>query len=489
MFRFFICLFTNVLRFRLVLQKRNCRPFSANDGQMTGENSMYSSALAVKPVWFNHKFMKKILLYVLGTGLIMILWAGVVFLGTVNGWLHKPIAAQKTSHSFLTAVEKEIDKQFVGNFAMAIIKDGVVEYEKFQSVGKPVDRNTVFQVASLSKWISAFGIMKLVEDGKLDLDTPVSKYLTRWQLPPGEFNNEEVTVRRLLSHTAGLTDGLGYSGFEAGTRVQSLEQSLTQASDADRGIRGAVRVGIKPGSEFNYSGGGYTLLQLLVEEVSDQSFGFYMKQFVLEPLGMLHSTYVWDESSAYPLAEFYNSDSTKAKHYRYTSLAATSLYTSLADLELFFQAHREGNNNEPIGRNILKPETVKMMRKPHAQEMGIDIWGLGTVLYAPADGHDFIIGHDGKSNPPINTAVRLNPETGDGIIILETGNPIVATKLASEWVFWKTGKVDLFLFPMLIKGMVWTIGIGWVVIIVIAIVLSMVGKASTERSLNYFSEV
>ena len=103
--------------------------------------------------------------------------------------------------------------------------------------------------------------------------------------------------------------------------------------------------------------------------------------------------------------------------------------------------------------------------------MGVDIWGLGTVLYATTAGNDFIIGHDGKSTPPINTAVRLNPETGDGIIILETGNPALATKLASEWVFWKVGKVDTFLFPMLIDGMLWTIGIGWVVIIVSTVLL------------------
>jgi len=420
--------------------------------------------------------MKNILFYILGTVLMMIVWAGVVFIGTVDGWFHKPIAKQNSSQSFLTAVETEIDKQFVGNFAMATFRNGTVEYEKFYSAGKPVDRNTVFQVSSLSKWISAFGIMKLVEDGKLDLDTPVSKYLTRWQLPPSEFNNEEVTVRRLLSHTAGLTDGLGYSGFETVTQIQSVEQSLTKAADADAGVSGAVSVGIKPGSEFKYSGGGYTLLQLLVEEVSGQLFNSYMKESVFGPLGMIHSSYNWDDSSSYLLAEFYNRDSTRSKHYRYTALAATSLYTSLSDLELFFQTHLEGKNREPIGRNVVKQETVKMMREPHGQSMGVDIWGLGTVLYATTDDNDFIIGHDGKSTPPINTAIRLNPETGDGIIILETGNPTVATKLASEWVFWKTGKVDTFLFPMLIDGLVWTIGIGWAVIIVITIIFSVVRR-------------
>lgn len=426
--------------------------------------------------------MKKILLYILSAVLLMIVWGALAFTGTVNGWFHQPIAKQNNSGSFRDAVETEIDKQFVGNFAMAIIKDGVVEYEKFHSAGRPVDKNTVFQGSSLSKWISAFGIMKLVEDGKLNLDAPVSRYLTRWQLPPSEFNNQEVTVRRLLSHTAGLTDGLGYSGFETGTPIPPIEQSLTKAPDADEGVSGAVRVGIKPGSKFKYSGGGYTLLQLLVEEVSGQSFASYMKESVFEPLGMTHSTYVWSDSSTYLLAEFYNKDGTKAKHYRYTSLAATSLYTSLSDLELFFQAHLEGTNGEPIGRNVLKPHTIKMMREPHAQSMGADIWGLGTVLFALTDNDDFIIGHDGKSTPPINTAVRLNPETGYGIIILETGHPIIATKLASEWVFWKTGKVDIFLFQMLTGGLVKTIGIGWAVIIGTTIIFGIVRRQRVKTS-------
>lgn len=417
--------------------------------------------------------MKRTLLHILWAILLMLLWAGITLFGTVDGWFHQPIAKSNTAASFRDAVEVEVNKQFVGNVAMAIMKDGTVAYEKFHSAGKAVDRNTVFQVASLSKWVSAVGIMKLVEDGKLDLDAPVGKYLTRWQLPPSEFNNNEVTVRRLLSHTAGLTDGLGYSGFEAVTSVQSLERSLTKASDADEGISGEVRVGIKPGSEFKYSGGGYTLLQLLVEEVSGQSFASYMNENIFVPFNMRHSSYVWEDSSDFSLAEFYNSDGSKAAHYRYTSLAATSLYTCLADLELLFQAFLKGKNNEPIGRNVLKPETLATMREPHGKSMGVDIWGLGTVLYATTDGNDFIIGHDGKSTPPINTAVRLNPETGDGIIILETGHPIIATKLASEWVFWKTGKVDTFLFPMLSNGMTRAIGLGWIVILVSTIVLTV----------------
>jgi CubicO group peptidase (beta-lactamase class C family) len=417
--------------------------------------------------------MKRTLNYVLFIVLPMILWAVIIFFGTLNGWWHKPITEQNESEAYINAVKEELNKQFVGNFALAVIEGGVIKYEEFHTVGKPVNRNTIFQVASLSKWVSAFGVMKLIEEGKLDLDIPVSKYLTRWQLPVSEFNNEEVTVRRLLSHTAGLTDGLGYSGFEPGVPTQTLEESLTKALDADEGISGAVQVGIEPGSEFKYSGGGYTLLQLLVEEVSGQSFASFMKERIFEPLDMTHSSYTWEDSSVFKLAEFYNSDGTEAIHFSYTSLAATSLYTSLNDLEIFFQVFLKGSNNQPIGRNVLKPETLKMMRVPHGRTMGMNIWGLGTILYATTENDDFIIGHDGRSTPPINTAIRLNPETGDGIIVLETGNSILATKLASEWVFWKTEKVDLTLFAMLKDNMVSTIGKGWLAIIILSIIIGI----------------
>ncbi len=428
--------------------------------------------------------MKRFFKYILSTIVLLFLWIVIVFYGTQRGVLHSKIAKNDSSKAYINATKEEIKKGFVGNFALATFKNGVVESEEFYSVEKQVTRNTIFQIASLSKWVSAIGVMKLVEQGKLDLDKPVSEYLTRWKLPESQFNNDEVTVRRLLSHTAGLTDGLGYSGFEPGVTPQSIEASLTKAIDADSGIDGTVHVGMQPGSEFKYSGGGYTLLQLIVEEVTGQSFASYMKTSIFEPLNMMQSSYTWDENAGLDLTDFYNSDGTKALHYTYTSLAATSLYTSLADLETLFKAHLKGKNNEVIGRSVLQPNTLKMMRESHASAFGMDIWGLGAILYAKTDGNDFIFGHDGKSTPPINTAIRINPETGNGIIILETGNTLLATKLASEWVFWKTGKVDLTLFAMLKDGMVSIIFYGIIIIIILSIVIGLIRRHKKRKKLT-----
>lgn len=400
-----------------------------------------------------------------------VIWVAVILYGTLNGWWYKPIVKSKDTESFVAVVKKRVEKEFTGNFAMAIIRDGKIENEIFYSHNKSVNRNTIFQVSSLSKFVSAVGVMKLTESGKINLDTPVSRYLKRWQLPPGKFDNEQVTVRRLLSHTAGLTDELGYSGFENRDSVQTLEESLTRAKDADNGISGEVKVGIEPNSRWKYSGGGFTLLQLLIEETSGQSFNEFMVYNLFKPLNMTSSTYVLDDSLKNRLCEFYNADKTPAPQFYYTALAATSLYTSLSDLEIFLKIFLRGQNGEPIGRGVLKPETLKLMREAHWNIMGEDIFGLGCMLYIDIENNENIFGHDGKSTPSVNTAIRINPVTGDGIIVLETGNPDLATRIASDWVFLKTGKVDTLLFTMLSGKMTKAMIAGVFFIITIAIVL------------------
>ena len=433
--------------------------------------------------------MKRILKYSVITLLMSFSWIAFSYYSYVNGWFHTPITTQNTSQAFKKAVETEIEKEFVGNYAMAVFENGKIVNEFFYSKNTQVNRNTLFQVASLSKFISAMGVMKLVELGKLDLDVPVNSYLSRWKLPPSEFDNNKVTTRRLLSHTAGLTDGLGYSGFEVGTPIQSLEASLTKAADADEGVSGIVKVGIDPGTKFSYSGGGYTLLQLLVEEISGQSFDSFMKENLFIPIGMKSSTYIWDESLNETLCDFYNSNGTSANHFIYTSKAATSLYTTLSDLELFFQFYTQVEKEQSPQENILSKETLKMMKQSHANVLGEDIWGLGTMFYTSPNTDNFIIGHDGKSTPPINTAFRLHSEKGDGIIILETGHPILATQIASEWVFWKTGKIDTMLFTLKQDLLIRNITIGSIILIISFVWIGLYRRKikSRKQSISFSS--
>ncbi len=105
------------------------------------------------------------------------------------------------------------------------------------------------------------------------------------------------------------------------------------------------------------------------------------------------------------------------------------------------------------------------MWRPHASKFGEDIWGLGTILYASNNRGGFVVGHDGNNEPAINTAVRFNPATGNGIVILETGQPLLATQLGGEWVFWETGNVDFLAFTIAIPGMLRLFGMGSLVIV------------------------
>ncbi|MBL8642606.1 MAG: beta-lactamase family protein [Rhodospirillaceae bacterium] len=387
--------------------------------------------------------MRRVGLIMLSVALSLAAWVGLVLAGLLNGWGRTAIAPQDDVRAFMSAASGKIVAESRGNAVFTLIDGGRVHGEYFSSVGRPVDQDTLFQVASLGKWITAWGVMTLVESGRIDLDAPVSRYLTRWTLPPSAFNNEGVTVRRLLSHTAGLTDGLGYAGFAPGAEIQTLEQSLTRADDASPGARGAVQVGAEPGRGWIYSGGGYTLLQLIIEETSGEPFNAYMRRAVLQPLGMARSTFERPEGEDANVAEFFDEHGGQATHYQFTAKAATSLYTSAADLTRFIQAHLAGPDGTLPGRGVLRPETLADMRRPHAAQYGAEIWGLGVILYAPNNAGGFIVGHDGSNAPAINTAARFDPATGDGIVLLETGNSLLATQIAGDWVFWRTGNVDL----------------------------------------------
>ena len=426
--------------------------------------------------------MRSIFVLSVTTIIALVAWAVLVFAGATNGWMRAPLAPEGDSKALAEAITDKIAAEANGNLAFVLLEDGAVSAEHFSSIGAPVNQDTLFQVGSLSKWIAAWGVMKLVEDGALDLDAPVSTYLTRWQLPESEFDNDGVTVRRLLSHTAGLTDGLGYAGFEPEKPLPSIEQSLTKAPDASPGADGRVRVGIEPGSSFEYSGGGYLLLQLLVEEVTGESFADYMERAVIAPLGMSRSTFIYPEDTTPNLAESYDTDGKEATRFRFVSLASTALYTNAADMVLFMQAHIEGENGAAIGRGVLKPETVALMQRPHATQMGLEIWGLGTILYAPNKSGDFVIGHDGNDEPAINAAARLNPDTGNGIIVLETGNELLATEIGGEWVFWETGKIDLFMFTMIAEDMFLVLIAGAGVIIFVAVMIGWRTRRKIRQS-------
>lgn len=395
-------------------------------------------------------------------------WSGLVFADLSEGWTRSAIAEPDDRVGFVATARAIAEEHHRGNLAFILVEDGKEAGSFFLSRGEPVDRDSVFQVASLGKWLTAWGVMALVDEGRIDLDAPVATYLTRWQLPESAFDASGVTVRRLLSHTAGLGDGLGYDGFATREQRQSLEGSLTRALDAAPERSGVVALGSEPGSGWAYSGGGYTVLQLVIEEVSGEPFAQYMDRKVFAPLGMTRTTFDHDKAIELGLAQNFRSDGTREPFRWYTALAATSLFTTAGDLSRFIVA--QGPQGEQV---VLSQATVDAIATPHASQLGADIWGLGAMLYAPNDRGGFVLGHDGQNGPAINTAARLDPATGDGIVVLSTGNAGLATRLAGEWVFWKTGRVDMLDFTTGIPRALAWLGAGLAAIVLVAILIGL----------------
>jgi CubicO group peptidase (beta-lactamase class C family) len=177
--------------------------------------------------------------------------------------------------------------------SVAVINGGVIEWAKGYGVTEtggntPVTPQTVFQAASLSKPVVALAALRLVEQGKLTLDQDVNERLTSWKVPENESTKDEkVTLRRLLSHSAGLTVS-GFPGYAADAPVPALVQILDGQKPANTA---AIRADVVPGTVWRYSGGGYTVMQQLLMDVTGRPFPPLLADLVLQPIGMKDSTY------------------------------------------------------------------------------------------------------------------------------------------------------------------------------------------------------
>ncbi len=399
----------------------------------------------------------------IGAVVAIIAWLVFVFFGAFYGWWMFRAAPAGDTDLFFDYASERLQAENPGNAALVLIENGRVSRDYYSSAADAVNANTVFSTASMSKWFAAYAAMKLAEEGRLDLDSPVSDYLSRWNLPPSEFDNEEVTVRRLLSHTAGFADGLGFGDYHPGESLPSLESSLRnpRASSSER-----VRIGVSlaPGSEWRYSGGGYLLLELIVEEASDRSFEQYLQQSVFGPLDMSRSGYRYignyDNN-----AGSYATDGERADTFRYASKAATAFVTSATDLTKFVLSQIPQSRYP----SSLGADSIAAMREAHGQTLGIDIWGLGTILYSPTAAGDFVFGHDGANDPAINTTARINPDNGDAVIVLLTGHPSLASNIGSEWVLWQTGYPDVLATDRVIASMFLPGGIGVLIVLILCL--------------------
>ncbi len=389
-------------------------------------------------------------------------WLAFVFFTAFWGWWMSPVVSPDDSAAFFDWASLTLEQEnAAGNSALVLIEGGEIVSEYYRGAETTIDADTVFSTASMSKWIAAHGIMQAELEGKLDLDAPVSNYLSRWQLPTNEFDPSEVTIRRLLSHTAGLADGLGFGDYELDETLPTLEEELSNPR-ASSGEPVRIEVSEAPGSTWRYSGGSYLLLELVIEEVTGLRFEDYMQQSFFTPMDMQRTTYAslnMFDNNAGSIAP----DGSEADIYQYASSAATAFATSAADLSKFVLAQIPQSR----AKGVLPQETITSMREPLGSSLGADIWGLGTMLYAPTSKGDMVFGHDGGNSPAINSTARINPDTGDALIVLETGHPSLATRIGSQWVLWQTGIPDFLDVDSVLASMVWPAAIGSIILLLL----------------------
>src|SRR5580704_12210434 len=170
----------------------------------------------------------------------------------------------------------------VPGVSIAVIHDGKIEWARGFGVtrngGPSVRPDTLFQAASISKPVTAMAVIRLVQSGKLDLDADVNGYLKTWSLPKNEFTaKQKVTLRELLTHTAGVTVH-GFPGYASDAAVPTLVQVLNGEKPANSP---AILVDTLPGKEWRYSGGGFVITQLLVQDVTGRQLAVLMRDLVL----------------------------------------------------------------------------------------------------------------------------------------------------------------------------------------------------------------
>ena len=301
----------------------------------------------------------------------------------------------------------------VPGVSVAVIVDGRVEWARgfgTTSVegGKPVDAETLFQAASISKHVAALVALHLVDEGKLSLDEDVNRKLRAWKVPENEFTKtEKVTLRRLLSHSAGLTVH-GFPGYAAGAPVPSLVEVLDGRKPANTD---PVRVDKIPGTLWRYSGGGYEVMQQLVEEVMGKPFPQLAREIVLGPLGMRHSTFeqpLPKRLEANAASGHTSSGATiPGKYHTYPEMTAAGLWTTPSDLALVVHELQTGGH-------VLKPETQRQMLTKVLGDYGLGL-GLTETNGQKAFSH-------GGSNAGFQCMLFAYREGGRGAVVMTNGD-------------------------------------------------------------------
>ncbi len=305
-------------------------------------------------------------------------------------------------------IEDRLRELGIPGVSIAVVINGELDWAKGygmadSSENRTVDSNTLFLAGSISKPVAAVRALQLYEQGILDIDENVNTYLTSWKLPENEFTvKEKVTTRRMLNHTAGLTVW-GFPGYDKGDTIPTVPEVLDGKGNTD-----SVRVYKEPGESWQYSGGGYTIMQLMITDLEKQSFPELMETHVLSPLGMEVSTFKnpLPGNLHHLAATGYrrNGSEVEGKWPIYPEMAAAGLWTTPTELIKYPVEIQQILLSGEDG--LLKKETVDQMLTP-----GMNNHGLGPTV------SELTFGHNG-ADEGFRAGLVAWKESADAVVIM-----------------------------------------------------------------------
>ena len=313
-------------------------------------------------------------------------------------------------------LQEVMGKLHVPGVSIAVIKDFKVQWANGYGVadvkaGRPVESDTLFQAASISKPVTAMAAMKFVEDGRFSLDEDVNRLLKSWHVPESEVTREQpVTARSLFSHTSGADDGFGFPGYAPAAPRPTILQILNGEKPSNVG---PVRFVRPPYQAYKYSGGGILIMQLALTDLLGRPFDDLMQSTILTPLGMSNSTYQQPlpDSMAGHAARAHDSSgqAMDGQWHVYPEQAAAGLWTTPTDLArvaIELQRALKG----PSG-TILKEGTAREMIAP----TGAGPYGIGFEISQKGQGWYF--SHSG-GNWGFRCHLLAHVRKGYGIVIM-----------------------------------------------------------------------
>ncbi len=301
----------------------------------------------------------------------------------------------------------------VPGFSMAVIKNGRIESARGfgharKEEGIKMDATSILHAGSISKSITALLVMKLQEQGVLDIDTDIRKYLKTWELPKNEISSQAITLRTLLNHTSGLKEQQRMKKKEDGYHQDVTSPNLNEILDGKTVLQ-KVAFDTAPGEVYKYSNQGYNIIQKVIEDVTGESFETLCQSLVLDPLQMTASTFKTvrpnKQNTNYAYA-YYEGKAVDGYWHNHVEKSSGGLLSTPSDLAKVLNAVRQSIQTE---KGFLSPKSMQeIMTSGEHYGLGFEVLNIDST---------FAYWHSGRTYGYFSFML-MYPETGDGFVMM-----------------------------------------------------------------------